>query len=634
MSEEVDLLNDRWDPEGSASRFCTKNNFESHQGEQDGQKHQDNHEQKYPLSDGNDNIMVSSYSDQPSDDTKSPDDHGETNRNVFQTEIPNDVSRPSSVISTVNAANMTTSKPALMPISRESVKIEEFDDGQAKEELTQSSESFKEQLTEDGEHIEIHVEEEELSKDPSTDGAQDDDSGWDTDLEMEDEKSMYDVSGRYVYLETCKELGVVPVSYFMRHMHEPDMVMKHHGLGEAGAKAMAVPLVTNTSIVVLDLEDNSLGPPGAKCLADMLKENCYISELGLGFNHIGSEGLGAIASMLKTNVNIRKLNLAGNDLKDKDADVLANILMENDLIRYLDLSHNELCEEAGELIGPVISENEALESLDLSWNHLRRRGAESICEGVQNNMRLKTLDLSWNGFGNEGAVAMASALKFNSTLTELNLSDNRITAEGAFMLGKGLDANESLKILRVGNNPIGTAGAFALLKAINNERSVLTLLDLSGVFVDKEFDALEKEMIENRGLTVIHAGVIGNYVITGKYAKKAGADDLTKDPVFLLRQHCEKKDIRMVDLFRNFDKNGDYKVTKEEFKKGIKVAGINLDDQQILDLVERLDKCPDGRIDYSEICASERDHIEEKRKIQNARKEKTKKSKKSSKKRK
>jgi hypothetical protein len=45
-----------------------------------------------------------------------------------------------------------------------------------------------------------------------------------------------------MYVETCHVMGVVPVSYFIRHMNDTELVMKHHGLGPQGAKAIAVPL--------------------------------------------------------------------------------------------------------------------------------------------------------------------------------------------------------------------------------------------------------------------------------------------------------------------------------------------------------------------------------------------------------
>ncbi len=44
-----------------------------------------------------------------------------------------------------------------------------------------------------------------------------------------------------------------------------------------GTKALAVPLVTNTSILRLNLRDNWMEGMGGAAIAKMLKENCYIT---------------------------------------------------------------------------------------------------------------------------------------------------------------------------------------------------------------------------------------------------------------------------------------------------------------------------------------------------------------------
>lgn len=44
-----------------------------------------------------------------------------------------------------------------------------------------------------------------------------------------------------------------------------------------GTEALAVPLVTNTSILRLNLRDNWMEGMGGAAIAEMLKENCYIT---------------------------------------------------------------------------------------------------------------------------------------------------------------------------------------------------------------------------------------------------------------------------------------------------------------------------------------------------------------------
>uniref|UniRef100_A0A8D2LKX3 Leucine rich repeat containing 74A n=1 Tax=Varanus komodoensis TaxID=61221 RepID=A0A8D2LKX3_VARKO len=93
------------------------------------------------------------------------------------------------------------------------------------------------------------------------------------------ERSFATVKGAELYIEACKLVGVVPVSYFIRNMEEPVMNLNHHGLGPKGTKAIAIALVSNTTITHLELEDNWILGEGTTYLVQMLRENCYIQEM-------------------------------------------------------------------------------------------------------------------------------------------------------------------------------------------------------------------------------------------------------------------------------------------------------------------------------------------------------------------
>uniref|UniRef100_A0A8D0H4G4 Leucine rich repeat containing 74A n=1 Tax=Sphenodon punctatus TaxID=8508 RepID=A0A8D0H4G4_SPHPU len=283
----------------------------------------------------------------------------------------------------------------------------------------------------------------------------------DTDLEIEDaEKSFITMKGAELYLEACKLVGVVPVSYFMRNMEEPYINLNHHGLGPKGAKAIAIALVSNTTIIHLELEDNWILAEGAMCLVQMLRENCYIQDL------------------------VSDLPPYSNTLE---------------LVKELDLSHNEFSERGGEQLGQMLANNEALEVLNLSWNHLRMKGAVALGAGLRVNGTLKILDLSWN------------ALKLNNMLVHLDISSNHISNEGAGKLSRGLEVNGNLKILKMSHNPLTVEGAIALVTSIRkNPKSRMEEINISNVLVNEGFLKLLDVMCQVRPeLDVIYGGVGG-----------------------------------------------------------------------------------------------------------------------------
>jgi hypothetical protein len=55
--------------------------------------------------------------------------------------------------------------------------------------------------------------------------------GYDTDLEIQEEREKFDASGLKVYREQCEALRIVPVSFFVRNMQKQEIDLKHHGLG-------------------------------------------------------------------------------------------------------------------------------------------------------------------------------------------------------------------------------------------------------------------------------------------------------------------------------------------------------------------------------------------------------------------
>ncbi|KAK3085063.1 hypothetical protein FSP39_023665 [Pinctada imbricata] len=419
-----------------------------------------------------------------------------------------------------------------------------------------------------------------------------DEKAFDTDLEVEEATSTYDHSGRTTYIEGCKKVGVVPASYFLRHMHDPKLSMKHHGLGSHGMKAIAMSLVSNTKILELDLSDNWLGHDGGLAVCEMLKENCFITNLNLSDNRLGARCAETLSKILQQNTTLTHVRLSGNDFDDKAAVHIADALLNTTKLEYLNLSHNLFGEMAGLILGPAISENSSLKELDLSWNSLRRKGAVAVAQGIKQNIFLRKVNLSWNGFGLDGAIALGDALKVNCVLEELNVSNNRITTEGSVLLGKGLSANETLQVLKLGRNPMQTAGCYAICAAIlRNPNCTLQEIDFSDILVNKDFEDIFKQVQEQLpDIKMRHGGMEPPMKPRARI-----------HPMIKLTNYIEKNNLRLVEFFNKFDKDGSMSVTYEEFEQGIEETGLKLSHEEVQILLKELDSDGDGEINYSEL---------------------------------
>ncbi|XP_012598158.1 leucine-rich repeat-containing protein 74A isoform X1 [Microcebus murinus] len=415
-----------------------------------------------------------------------------------------------------------------------------------------------------------------------------------TDLEIEDTERFFTTGQKDLYLEACKLLGTVPVSYFIRNMEEPHMNLNHHGLGPKGTKAIAIALVSNTAVTKLELEDNSITEEGVLSLLEMLQENYYLQELNISNNRLGLEGARIISDFLqRDSSSIWNLELSGNHLKEEAAELLSQALSTNYRIKRLDLSHNQFSDAGGEQLGQMLGINVGLMSLDLSWNHFHVRGAVALCNGLRSNVTLKKLDLSMNGFGNEGALALGEVLRLNGSLAYLDISGNDISNEGASKLSRGLEYNENLKVLKLFLNPINIDGAVLLVLSIKkNPKSRMEELDISNVLVTEQFvKTLE-------GVYAVHPQLNVEYkTVQGFSAKKTIL--LWKNPIKVIQNYADQQKITVVDLLKSFNPTGTMKMHVGEFRKAMtQQTKIPLNRLQITELIKRLDERT-GMVNFS-----------------------------------
>nr|XP_005502552.2 leucine-rich repeat-containing protein 74A isoform X1 [Columba livia] len=421
--------------------------------------------------------------------------------------------------------------------------------------------------------------------------------GSDTDLEAEDpEKAFRSIRGTELYLEACRLVEVVPVSYFIQNLDKPYINLNHHGLGPKGVKAIAIALVSNTTTTHLELEDNCILAEGAICLAEMLRENSSLQVLNISNNHLDTAGAEAITSLLLDNVScLHTLQLSGNNFGEEAALYFAEALMSNYQVKKLDLSHNEFHEKGGQLLGQMLASNTKLEFLDLSWNHLKRKGAVGLSVGLRVNDALKILNLSWNGIGNEGALALGEALKLNNVLVHLDISNNKINNEGAKRLCRGLEVNGNLKILKMANNPLTVEGATALVVSVRkNAKSMMEEINISNVLVNENFIKLLDGVYKmHPELDVIYDEVES---CISKIPKQH------PNPMKLIQNYLKAHNLQLWDFFRKIDKDGNMKIPVATFRRAMmQQSRIPLDRVQIGELVHKLDRNRTGFVDYSHL---------------------------------
>lgn len=67
-----------------------------------------------------------------------------------------------------------------------------------------------------------------------------------------------------------------------------------------------------------------------------------------------------------------------------------------------------------------------------------------------------------------------------------------------------------------------------------------------------------------------------------------------------LKDYVKSKNLRLLDLFNQFDKDKSMSVSRDELKQGFKSINLPLSDKQLDGFIRALDIDGDGEIDYNE----------------------------------
>eukprot|EP00730_Choanoeca_flexa_P005088 TRINITY_DN11870_c0_g2_i5.p3 TRINITY_DN11870_c0_g2~~TRINITY_DN11870_c0_g2_i5.p3 ORF type:complete len:128 (+),score=36.46 TRINITY_DN11870_c0_g2_i5:2650-3033(+) len=65
--------------------------------------------------------------------------------------------------------------------------------------------------------------------------------------------------------------------------------------------------------------------------------------------------------------------------------------------------------------------------------------------------------------------------------------------------------------------------------------------------------------------------------------------------------HVLVAQLRLVDLFKRFDANGDGVISREEFVQGVMDSGIDLSGEKVNQMMKNVDKDNSGSVDYREL---------------------------------
>ena len=235
-------------------------------------------------------------------------------------------------------------------------------------------------------------------------------------------------------------------------------------------------LLKSETLTFLNLAGTSLGNEGLKYLIIGLEHNQVLNYLNISSNNIKGLVIKEFSQVIVT-TRLSEVHMAGNQFDEQASDEISFLLLGlygYGVLSKLNLGYNQIdSQSASKIFEAMIKEN-YLEHLNLENNNLS--GDLDIIERfLQNNKRLKTLSLSNCNLKINSFLQICSGLGRNSSLEYVNLCKNNCRDSGAIGLSKALLTNSTLAKLDLSSNKIYNIGGVSIANSLKTNKSLKVL---------------------------------------------------------------------------------------------------------------------------------------------------------------
>ena len=344
-------------------------------------------------------------------------------------------------------------------------------------------------------------------------------------------------------------LSLAKVSCVMK-----SLVLLSNDICDDGTIVIAKALLTNNSLIELDLGENGITHNSAEQLSTSLRgkyedgrkiSNIRLQRFLLNNNPlIGAKGARKIVAALSVGV-LEHVEIENIGLGEGSAALLARGLRDASVRwKYLNCAENSFGREglnkicwslrvnsrikviilrnsrAGQAFGSpedalgnhgislerMLRENIIIRSLDLSYNNLSSQTGIILFRALISNSSIARLCLRGNLFDDDVHNALGDLTSSNDSLKELDLGDNKLGYRACYSLATGLSFNNSIIELKIDSNRFGyfKSDAFVHWSRMIAYNTTLRMIDMDNNRVGPAGGALIAEsLVRNSNLVSI-----------------------------------------------------------------------------------------------------------------------------------
>ena len=169
--------------------------------------------------------------------------------------------------------------------------------------------------------------------------------------------------------------------------HITGVSLANNSLGRFSSPSLSRMLVTNSTLLDIDISSNPWGDSCATELSTGLRSNSTLTALRMSDCCVGPLGLHSICRALSENLSVKILDFSRNDVGEEGAQHISTMMrMTDDGVRHLMLSETNLTDKAFiTLCEEGMATNECCASLDCSDNPIGDAGAKALFDCFQGN---------------------------------------------------------------------------------------------------------------------------------------------------------------------------------------------------------------------------------------------------------
>ncbi|KAK2178108.1 hypothetical protein NP493_562g03016 [Ridgeia piscesae] len=156
-------------------------------------------------------------------------------------------------------------------------------------------------------------------------------------------------------------------------------------------------------------------------------------------------------------------------------------------------------------------------------------------------------------------------------------------------------------------NPFTSPGGLALLLAVKgNANSAMETLNMSTIPLLDSVVPVIADIRRHKGrFKCMFGGVITTFK---EYVSDYRNEIDFREPITILKQHITQQGLRLIDFFKQLDKDGSGSISRDEFVFGLKELNVPLTTSQLDRLIADMDTNCDGEVDYGELIVADTEY--------------------------